>query len=269
MKTIGLAACVVLALAACKKNSGGSGSNTQTSGYLASVRIGSPGQLLVDTFSYNPGHHLVRFAEYISGSGVSQADSAFFEFAFTNDTTLPSGYTYRADGITDPHNLYYDANKRIVKDTSLSGTGYVAYYSYPNGNPACTVLFDGTALNNQIDTLYLSGGNISHLKTYFPNDAGTADSLEGNVQYTFGPQANPAYQAGLSESLGHLLYTLSFDTFGGYEDFISKNILQSAVGVGVPGINFTATTDASGRVTELNAAGLPAGTYYMKFTYLP
>ncbi len=114
----------------------------------------------------------------------------------------------------------------------LSGSGFVVYFSYPNGNIATTVLFDGTPQNNQIDTLFISNGNISAAHIYFPNDAGTADSLEAAVKFGYSSNNNPAYHAAISASIGPLLYILQFDGYGGALDPISQKALNSVSGLG-------------------------------------
>ena len=89
----------------------------------------------------------------------------------------PSSYTNNLTGTTELHQLTYDAQGRIVKDSSLGSSGWVIYFSYPANEIAITALYDGTIANSIVDTLFLSNGNIGSAHTYGPNNAGTADSL--------------------------------------------------------------------------------------------
>jgi hypothetical protein len=270
------AACVfacLLATASCKKN-GPSTSSNSPSTYLSSVHIASVGSQLVDSLRYDPDHHLLLFAQYDfdTTSGTPESDSIVTTFSYAAGSGVPNGYTNTFSTSSDPHQLSYDAQNRIIKDTSLNGSGYVAFYTYPNGNTSSNVLFDGTALNNQIDTLFLSGGNIVAFHIYYPNYGQTADSLSGSVQFTYSAYANPAYHADLAGSIGPLLYNLSLDGYGGYEDFLSKDVFQSisATASGsVPGYSLTlnANRDASGRVVQLFSPSLPVSTYNVRFFY--
>jgi hypothetical protein len=127
-------------------------------------------------------------------------------------------------------------------------------------------------MNNQIDTLFLSNGNVSNMRVYYPNDAGTADSLEGNVSFGFTSLTNPAYHSAMTNSIGPLLYVLQVDGFGSSVDPVSQHAFNSFSGAGYglpPGIslNYNQTTDAQGRLIELSSplgpvAGSITFTYY-------
>lgn len=204
--------------------------------------------------------------------GSPAAGSEIATFALPAGASAPpSSYTLSYNGITDPHVLSYDGQGRISKDTSLSGSGFVVYFSYPNGNIATTVLFDGSPLNNQIDTLFMSDGNISAAHIYLPNDAGTADSLEAAVKYGHSSANNPAYHSAISASIGPLLYILEFDGYGGFLDPISQKAFNSVSGIadGLPGntsITYSQTNDSKGRLSRMiSSFGLAAG--YIQFSY--
>src|SRR6185437_1992430 len=187
----------VLWVASCKK-SGSSNKNSNNNAWLSSVVSLQPQTRVVDSFYYDSSHRITGFHqyEYDSSQGYPAFGEWTVQFAYPAGTaSQPSSYLYVAGFSPDIHALTYDAQGRITRDTSVSGTGYVAHYSYPNGNIATTVLFDGTNANNQIDTMFLSNGNVSTLRIYYPNTAGTADSLEGAVNFGFTSLANPAYHA--------------------------------------------------------------------------
>lgn len=268
-----LCAFFILCSISCKKSS--SSNNNSSAYYLSSVTNYSPQQRIVDSFTYDSSHRLARFAQYAYDSTTGNPRFAFWTADFAlpaNGSAAPTSYTYTANGKQDMHILSYDGQGRITKDTSLSGSGFVTYYSYPNNNIATTVLFDGTPLNNQVDTLFISNGNIGAYHIYFPNNAGTADSLEGALNFGFSSLNNPAYHAAVSKSIGPLLYILQFDGYGGSLDPISTNVFTSISGVenGLPPnvtIKYNPVTDSKGRLIQLAtsygaAAGILLYNYY-------
>ena len=274
LKVAGVFVCL-LVIVSCKKNSPATPPGN-ASGYLSSVHVASVGSQLVDSMQYDGAHHLLIFAQYDydSTSGTPELDSIISTFSYPTGSEVPDGYTNIFSTLSDPHQLTYDGQNRLTKDTSLSGSGYVAFYTYPGDNAASNVLFDGTPLNNQIDTQFLSGGNIAAFHIYYPNAGQTADSLSGSGRMLdpMAAYANPAYHTALAASIGPLLYNLSLDGYGGYEDFFSKHVLHSisatATGSG-PVIRFTlnAVQDASGRVVQPYAPNSPASTYNVRFFY--
>lgn len=275
MKNLYLILCAfsIIFAFSCKKS--GSSNNNSSAYYLSSVINYSPHRRIVDSFTYDSSHRVARFAQYAydSSTGTPAFASLTADFALpANGSAPPTSYTYTANGNQDMHILSYDGQGRITKDTSLSGKGFVTYYSYPNNNIATTVLFDRTPFNNQIDTLFISNGNIGGYHIYFPNNAGTADSLEGVINFGFSSVTNPAYHAAISKSIGPLLYILQFDGYGGSLDPISPNVFNSLSGVesGLPPnvtIKFNPVTDSKGRLIQLTssfggAASLIVYNYY-------
>ncbi|HVS97520.1 MAG TPA: hypothetical protein VHE54_13595 [Puia sp.] len=258
----------------CKKGGSSNNGNPNNTAYLSSVVSIQPQTRVIDSFYYDSAHRLARFTQYeydsSQGYPVAGAWSAYFAYPAGNGAA-PSSYLYAAGSIADLHALAYDTQGRISKDTSLSGTGYVATYTYPGGNLATTVLFDGTRMNNQIDTLFLDGGNVTNLRIYYPNDAGTADSLEGNVNFGFTSLTNPAYHQAMTNAIGPLIYILQLDGFGSSVDPVSQHAFNSVSGVGSglpPGISlkYNQKTDSQGRIIELSSSlGPVAGS--ITFTY--
>jgi hypothetical protein len=230
-----IAFCIFLAFS-CKKSNSDNGSTPASNYYLSSVVSYSPQQKIIDSFCYDSLHRVDTFMQtiYDTTSGTPQYNTFTAQFLYQSTNTYPSYYNYYdvpLGNYGDYHILSYDANNRITKDTSLSGSGYVTYYSYPNNNIAATVLFEGTTQDNQIDTLFVTNGNISS-GTYYTSDIpGQPDQQQADVQYTYASTANPAYHAAISNSIGPLLTTLDVDGFGGFVDFISKNAYKGVVGV--------------------------------------
>jgi hypothetical protein len=251
----------VLSIVACKK-SGSSGNSGSNNSWLSSVSSWSPQTMIVDSFTYDSSHRLASFIQTAydtsSGSPITNSWSAVFALP-GGSSTPPQTYTNNLSGVTETHQLSYDGQGRIIKDTSLGSSGWVIYFSYPNGNIAITALYNGTIANSIVDTLFMSGGNIGSVHVYGPNNAGTADSLEGEVKYGFGSIGNPAYHATLTGSIGPLMYILAISGYGGNLDAISQNAINSMSGVGSglpPGvtIDFTLTTDSQGRLSSQSAS---------------
>ncbi len=265
--------CALIVLS-CKK-SGSSNNSSNSDVWLSSVSAIAPQTRAVDSFSYDSAHRVLQFAQYIwdTSGGSPAAGSEIATFALPAGASAPpSSYTLTYNGNTDPHVLTYDGQGRISRDTSLSGSGFVVYFSYPNGNIATTVLFDGSPLNNQIDTLFMSNGNISAAHIYLPNDAGTADSLEAAVKFGYSSLNNPAYHSAISASIGPLLYILQLDGYGGPGDFISQKAFNSVSGVGdgLPGntaITYSQKTDSRGRLSRMTSNFGPAAGYILYSYY--
>jgi hypothetical protein len=256
----------------CKKSNSGGNSTTATSTYLSSAVSWSPQQKIVDSFSYDSLHRLTQFSQltYDTTSGSAQYYSSNVEFTYQDNATSPTRYVYSdtlLGDYSDIHILSYDGQGRIVKDTSYSGSDYVAYYSYPNNNPASTVLFEGTIDDNLIDTLFLTNGNISSEHVYNSDVPGQPDVLDGDVQYGFSSTANPAYHSAITSSIGPLLATLEINGFGGFVDFISKNAVNKLSGIadGLPPgtvLNYTLTNDSKGRLSQMAFVGASGGIVF-------
>lgn len=252
MKKVFLFFSISIFIFSCKKD-GANNPSSATGSYLSSVKSYSAGQEIEDSFVYNDKHNVAEFLQLEYDGAGNVTDSAVFVFSFGSDTTKPISYTFSQDGNpSDSHQLFYDGQNRISKDTSLSGSGFVTYYTYPNNNIASTILWDGTPgpSNNQIDTLFSTNGNITAEHQYYPNDEGTADSLEGNITYRFSSYANPAYYTALAKTIGPLLHILQVEVYGTTFDPISKNLFNSVSEFGFTE-NATISTDTRGRVSKL------------------
>ena len=254
--------CIITIWSCHKSNSSG---NSNSGYYLRSSVTYTAGTSIVDSFDYDSAHRITQFIQTKNDTttGTPILTVASTQFALAFGTTPPTGYTYSINGNTVVHTLSYDNQNRIIKDTCPT-TGFVAYFSYPNGNIASTILFDGATLDNQIDTLYMSGGNIATANTWMPNTAGTADSLEGSIKFGYSGVANPTYHSAITGSIGPLLYMLTVNGLGGGLDPISQKASNSLSGQidGLPQgltIGFTQTTDSKGRLSALSASLLGIG----------
>ena len=260
----------VILLASCSKTSRSGNSNVPAF-YLSSATTYTAGTTVIDSFSYDSSYRVTQFSqfEYDTLGGTPTLKTWSANFAFPGSSTSPDSYTYTSNSISQTHNLSYDGQGRIIKDTCTT-TGYVAYYSYPNGNIATTVLFNGSANNNQIDTIFVGNGNVSAVHSYVSNSTGTADSLVGSLQFGFSSTANPLYHSALTASIGPLLYILQVGNYGGSLDPISVNAYNSVSGTldGFSGVtlSFSLINDAVGRLNVMSAS-LPGISEIIYFKY--
>jgi hypothetical protein len=267
--------CMFLAFS-CKKSNSGGNVSAATNSYLSSVISYSPQQKIIDSFCYDSLHRVDTFMQtiYDTTSGSPQYNTFTAQFLYQGSSPYPSYYNYYdvpLGNYGDYHILSYDPENRIIKDTSLSGSGYVTWYSYPNNNIAATVLFEGTVEDNQIDTLYLTNGNISSATYYTADVPGQPDQQQADVSYSYAPTPNPAYHAAISNSIGPLLSTLDVDGFGGFVDFISKNAYKQVTGVQQTAplsfsYTYNLTTDNKGRLSTYTGSA-SGSTATIVFSY--
>jgi hypothetical protein len=262
--SLSLSALIFILIFSCKKSNSGGSSSAATS-YLSAVVSYAPQQKIVDSFYYDSTHLLDTFTQtiYDTTSGSPLYNSYTLQFIYQSPNTYPSYYnlydvTYGNYG--DYHLLSYDGQGRVSKDTSLSGSGYVTYYSYPDNNVVIDDWFEGTSQDNQIDTLYMSNGNMSGETIYTANIPGQPDQQQGDVQYKFNTSANPAYHAAITSTIGPLLYNVTQTNNGGFVDFLSKNVFDLAAGTessapGIFSLTYVQTLDNKGRLSELTGPG--------------
>ena len=266
--------CVIAVWSCHKSNS--SKTSTDTGYYLSSAVSVSAGSRIVDSFDYDSAHRITQFIQtkYDTTTGTATKAVASTQFTLTSGTNPPTGYVFSVNGNAVTHTLTYDNQGRVSKDTCPT-TGYVAYFSYPSGNIAATILFTGqanAASNNEIDTLYMSNGNAATINTWAPNNANTADSLQGSLKFGYGGVANPVYHAAITTSIGPLLYSLTVSGLGGGMDPVSQKAPTSISPViaGVPSglsVGFNQTLDSKGRLSVLSASvpGFGGETIYFNY----
>jgi hypothetical protein len=109
---------------------------------------------------------------------------------------------------------------------------------------------------------------MTSFHVYYPNSVGTADSLSGSPVFTYAGPTNPGYVPTISQTVGPVLYFLSFDGYGNYGDYISRNLLNSVSEPSVLGapITFTMTLDSKGRAYQLFSHSAP-GDVVIEFSY--
>jgi len=266
MKKYSLSLCtfvvfLVFFICSCKKSNSSSNSSNSNS-WLSSVTNYSPQQSIVDSFSYDSSHRIASFMQFdfdsTNGYPIYANWSAIFALP-AGSSASPASYTNDLTGTLETHELTYDAQGRIIKDSSLGSSGWVIYFGYPNGNIAINAYYDGTIANSILDTLFMSNGNIASLHAYAPNNAGTADSLEGVIKYGFSTISNPGYHPTLTSTIGPLIYILQISGYGGFFDNISEKVLNSISGPvgnasGNVTIPYTLTKDSQGRLSRQTAS---------------
>lgn len=252
----------------CKKSN--SSKNSQSGYYVSSAVSVTEGSRLVDSIIYDSTHRIASFLQikYDTSSGSPVTVNTAVLFTLPGGSAPATGYTYISPNGSELHMLTYDNQDRIIKDT-CAATGYVATFTYPGNSIAIRVLFDGKPMNHQIDTLFMNGGNIAKAVTWMPDDAGTADTLQGTLNFGYGSVANPFYHPAITGSVGPLLYVLTVNGLGGGVDPISAKAQSSFSGKidGLPQnltINFTQSLDSKGRLSELSASlfGLGEAIYF-------
>lgn len=271
--TFFLSTIILLLIISCKKSN--SGNNSTASAYYVSSAISTtPQQQIIDSFRYDSTHRLDSFmiTVYDTTSGNPQYNNMTLQFIYEGSNTYPS-YYYLYDAALgnsagDYHLLSYDAHNRISKDTSLSGSGYVAYDTYPGNNLASTVLWEGTLQDNLIDTLYMAGGNMSSEVVYDSEIPGQPDVQQGDIHFSFASTANPCYHETIANSIGPLLFIASVNGQGDFVEFNSKNAYEAATGTqqGGPNVSFkyTLVNDSKGRLSRVTgvAAGVSGTIIY-------
>jgi hypothetical protein len=253
-----LTAFLLFFIYSCKKSNSSNNNNANSNSWLSSVTSWSSPTSIVDSFAYDSAHRVASYMQFEYDTSTGTPNSANWSAIFSlpaGSSAPPASYTNNLTGVTELHQLTYDAQSRIVKDSSLGSSGWVIYFSYPANEIAITALWDGTIGNSMVDTLFLTNGNIGSVHAYGPNNAGTADSLEQSIKYGFSGISNPAYHSAITSSVGPLLYILAISGYGGNYDAISQKAYNSISGVGdgLPSgvtIDFTLSQDAQGRLSQ-------------------
>ncbi|HTB53595.1 MAG TPA: hypothetical protein VK718_12565 [Ferruginibacter sp.] len=245
---------------------------------LSSVTLALTGLAIKDSFEYDTANHLARLLQYEYDSidfPGPVADSEVVTFIITGNG-LPSSYHFTHQSVNSIHQLFYNSQNQIIKDTS-SPSGYVAYYTYHNNNVTANILFDGTTTDSRIDSLYFSNEEQDSTHVYVSSSDGTADSLITDQLYSFSSYANPAYYPAISTTLGPLLYAITQDftgeDFGNINtpitDFNSKNTVDAVSHYAAFLVTASLSTilDSKGRVSLIT---YPADNLErIRYTYYP
>ena len=269
-------ALLLITLYSCKKSNSGNSGSPPSSYYLSSV-VSYGTQRIVDSFYYDSLHRIDAFIQYIydTTTGTPQFNTWTAQFIYDGTNTYPSYYNLYdplLGNYGDYHLLSYDPDVRIIKDTSLSGSGYVVYYSYPGNNITYDIEFEGTPQDNLIDTFYMTNGNAGTEASYLSNIPGQPDMLEYDIRLTYQSIANPGYHQAMTNSIGPLLTTLELNADASILDFISENVSNHQAGTeGSPpvyvSLDYSLQTDNKGRLSQISSSD-GTGTYLAKFYYV-
>lgn len=258
----------ILIFSSCKKDN--INTNQPIHPYLSSIKYYSNRVLLIDSFLYDSRMRLTNFIQHkydSSGTSVIQGRLAA-SFQYNLNENIPQSYVFDGLPQIETHLLSFDSRNRIIKDTSLNGTHNVVYYSYSDAGFFSTFLFGGDFLYRQLDSISISNENIIEEKVYYSNGSPTAE-FSGSIQSEYASLSNPVYQPAITLTIGPLLHILTYDGFGGLNDFTSKNLFRKIIirTPANPAIerNYIWNTDSNGNVITGTISGAPQN--YIEFNY--
>lgn len=246
-------------LAACSKGGGSGGGGSQTPGtlYPSTVTVYGYQTGISITLVYDASHRIAGFSETDNDSSGSSPVSSTVTYTFNLPASgPPTGYT-----VTNPlygsstGTLLYDAQGRIIEDTSLDGSGDVVYYSYPSSSTISYAASYGTDV-----TVTLSGGNI------VTNDETDSSAVAGGgnvLQFGYSSLANPLYNSTIEPSMGIWFYS-NVETQA--MDFVSQNMFNHVNDNAGNDIGLTLSQDSQGRVTQA-AGGSGQNSIRIVYTY--
>lgn len=214
---------VLFIYSSCKKSDFASRPSSNT--YLATIKYSYNRSLVIDSFSYDSQHRITSFVQHkYDSNGVSVIQARLeAAFQYNMNESIPTSYLFRNMSETENHSLTYDSQNRIIKDTALNGTMNVIYYSYSDGVISSVFLFGGRFLERQLDSIFLSNNNVFNERFYYSNGNPIA-KFSGSLKTEFSAISNPTYQPAITSTIGPLLHILSYDGYGGFWDFTSKNL---------------------------------------------
>jgi hypothetical protein len=223
---------IILAVSCTKKvppPSGGSGGGTpnpSNGNFVSLIKNTSGGVTTTDSFKYDNSKRLTSII-------VLNGQTSTTTFTYSGSATFPSSYTVENSLVPnnpENHQLWYDGQNRIVKDSTLSGgnlggtnsnAGNVTYYSYPSGMIATlSVGKNGAAGGQVIDTFFLSNGNVVSAHLLSIGAAGDPQgTVSESIQVTYNSIVNPQFHQAVSSTWGPLLTTLGgYDAVSGYAE---------------------------------------------------
>lgn len=284
--------------ASCTKNTNptppgsgpGSSNPPSNNNYLSSIRSGKSSTLL-DSFTYDNSNRLTKIIiSYGTDSSVinigpikiggNNPSSSTVTFSYAGSNTFPASYTIvnSFDQKSHLHQLYYDGQNRIIKDTALDNSGFVKTLSYPNGNIASRI-YGGSGGGQILDTLFLTNGNVTVEHSYIFDNTETErqDTVFNSIKFTYSTVVNPNYHQAIASTYGPLLGEVGIN--GGASDFVSVNGISTATNnseiIGsdkLPGVTdiltYTWTEDSKNRAATLKLTDSHVGAISnLKFSY--
>lgn len=268
LKTLCLSLCLTALLGGCSKHNS---TPTNVPVDLSSARFYTPHIQVIDSFHVDFNKRIIQYTQYKDDTtgGFPATDSIVAIFVYSGGATTPTSFTLSRPsvGLSDLHQLTYDAQGRIIMDTSAGGFG--AHFSYPGSNIATRLNYGSTPGTIKADTLFITNGNVSSLRIYISNSGGTGDSLYSAMTFARSTLPNPGYRQQAAENMGVLLFHLSILGFNGYADFVSPTIADNLIQIypNSQSILLSFLTDSQGRVITAYIAGVPLSVYSYAFYY--
>jgi hypothetical protein len=221
----------ILGLFSCSKyqpagNNGSSGQQNNSS-LVSSFALYSPlsKNLTKYTFAHDANGALIRlsYSSYDTTGGIATLDTGSYNFTIDPTTHLASSYTLiwskpNAGIASETHELFFDDQRRLIKDTLISGrTGQgdqtSVYFNYSGNGIVC----NGYTMNaydsanrtygwgvSGIDSITLTNGNISSQYEYAQSGSSWGMSYFYVVK-NYSSYSNPLFSMDRSSGLGALL----------------------------------------------------------------
>lgn len=271
LETVCLFLCLAAFTGGCSKNNSGTPSTTPA--YLSSARFFTPRMQVVDSFHIDFNKRIIQYTQYKydTTSGSPAVDSILVSFTYSGGHTGPDSYMLSRPsvGFSETHQLSYDGQNRLLKDTTVNGSGNFALFSYPGTDQACNFNYGNSPGTIKSDTLFITNGNVSSLRVYVANSAGTGDTIFSVMNFAHSSYPNPAYQQQTASTIGMLLFNLTIIGFSGYADFTSPAIADHLIQIfpNSQSILLSFTTDSHGRVATAYVPGVPLAAYSFAFYY--
>lgn len=252
----------------CKKDSNSARPASQP--YLSTIKYYYDRSLIADSFLYDTDMRLISYAQHKWDSNGLSVVQARLEasFQYNLNEMIPQSYVFTGLSQVENHSLTFDSQNRIIKDTNLNGTHNVVYYSYSNTGISSTFLFGGNFSDRQVDSIFVSNGNILERRVYYSNGNPTA-VLSGSLQCEYTSFSNPAYQPAITSTIGPLLHILTYDGYGGFHDFTSKDLFRKLIfrTDSDPAIERTCSWNRNNNGNVINGTISGALQSYVEFSY--
>lgn len=225
----------------------------------------------IDSFLYDANGQIAKYRNWSWDSTQTPmiTDSAYYNFSFSGTNVFPTSYTlaFIQKGSTlssmETHNLYYDNQNKVIKDSFMDGgVNYrgVLYFHYNTSNITYD-FFTSTINSNAVekirtDSLFITSGNVTNLHSYYYSPAIIYNYLQ---EVRFSTYPNPLYNKDLASGIG-AFFRAAIDA-----DFISPYMTNYVSNTYPPQAdvftsNFNWVTDTQGRIIKGEEVG--AGIYY-------
>jgi hypothetical protein len=225
----------------------------------------------VDSFAYDVQQRMiyysisVRDTKYSSFNWLQQ-----YQFSYSGSSTVPESYifTYTGDSIPSntafhysiTHKLEFDAQDRIVLDSSVSATlpslneFKIRHYYYSTNLYTSKTIYPNNTASNSTDSTFIDNNGNATIRSYGLLDANNKYTHTGATTTVFGSTLNPFHTSGVGTAFlilfGYNNKNLqSTDT---YTNYSAPNYNPPAV---VSTNNYQYITDTDGWVITATLSG--------------